>query len=287
MCAVRGRWEEEEEDDAHLRVGCIVFAWDNQSSGPFWSALKMQPVLSDPVPCFKALVTVHKLLVNGPPVVLAEAVQEIGFLEQCARIHGSQNGAFASSYGYGPLISSYVSFLLTKIEFHRTHPEFTGNFDYEEYLSIKGVQDLDEGYRTIDEMMELQERLDLFQRSVFENFGGAAAGGGVECRVSAFVPLVDESYGMYKFVTSMLSAMHLSKGGLGGVGWRLTHDVLVLLLSCLVVCRCRVARSVDFAGGALQQDFLVVARVLRGMQQNSLSDESCGDSAAAVVPAAV
>lgn len=164
----------------------------------------MQPVLSDAVSCFKALVTIHKLLVNGPPVVLAEAVGEVAFLEQCARVHGSQHGA----YGYGPLISSYASFLLTKIDFHRTHPEFTGNFDYEEYLSIKGVQNLDEGYKTIDEMMELQERLDLFQRSVFENFGAAA--GSVECRVSAFVPLIDESYGMYKFVTSMLSAMHLS-----------------------------------------------------------------------------
>ena len=170
----------------------------------------MQPVLSDAIPCFKALVTIHKLLVNGPHIVLSEACNEVSFLEQCARIHGSQNGAFSTSYGYGPLISSYVSFLLTKIDFHRTHPEFTGNFDYEEYLSIKGVQDLDEGYKTIDEMMELQERLDLFQKSVFENFGGAAVSGSVECRVSAFVPLIDESYGMYKFVTSMLSAMHLS-----------------------------------------------------------------------------
>ncbi len=185
-------------------VGCIVFAWDNQTSSPIWSALKMQPVLSDAVSCFKALVTVHKLLVHGPPVVLAEAVGEVAFLEQCARVHGSQH----ATYGYGPLISSYASFLLTKIDFHRIHPEFTGNFDYEEYLSIKGVQDLDEGYKTIDEMMELQERLDTFQRSVFENFGAAA--GSVECRVSAFVPLIDESYGMYKFVTSMLSAMHLS-----------------------------------------------------------------------------
>lgn len=185
-------------------AGCIVFTWDNQTSVPIWNALKMQPVLSDAVSCFKALVTIHKLLVHGPPVVLAEAVGEVSFLEQCARVHASQHG----SYGYGPLISSYASFLLTKIDFHRIHPEFTGNFDYEEYLSIKGVQDLDEGYKTIDEMMELQERLDTFQRSVFENFGAAA--GNIECRVSAFVPLIDESYGMYKFVTSMLSAMHLS-----------------------------------------------------------------------------
>lgn len=39
-----------------------------------------------------------------------------------------------------------MHFLLAKLDFHQTHPEFTGNFDYEEYLSLKGVDDLDEGY---------------------------------------------------------------------------------------------------------------------------------------------
>lgn len=39
-----------------------------------------------------------------------------------------------------------MHFLLAKLDFHQTHSEFTGNFDYEEYLSLKGVDDLDEGY---------------------------------------------------------------------------------------------------------------------------------------------
>lgn len=51
-----------------------------------------------------------------------------------------------TGHGYGALIKAYVHFLLAKLDFHQTHPEFTGNFDYEEYLSLKGVDDLDEGY---------------------------------------------------------------------------------------------------------------------------------------------
>ena len=31
---------------------------------------------------------------------------------------------------------------------------------------------------------------------------------GNECRISALVPLVEESYGIYEFITSMLRAMH-------------------------------------------------------------------------------
>jgi len=47
--------------------------------------------------------------------------------------------------GYGPLIQAYVSFLSAKLNFHRTHDDFKANFDYEEYISLKGVSDPNEG----------------------------------------------------------------------------------------------------------------------------------------------
>lgn len=48
--------------------------------------------------------------------------------------------------GYGSLIKNYVQFLLHKLRFHRTHPEFNGTFDYEEYISLKNIDDPNEGY---------------------------------------------------------------------------------------------------------------------------------------------
>jgi hypothetical protein len=47
--------------------------------------------------------------------------------------------------GYGSLIRAYVAFILSKLRFHRTHPEFNGMFDYEEYVSLKNIDDPNEG----------------------------------------------------------------------------------------------------------------------------------------------
>lgn len=47
--------------------------------------------------------------------------------------------------GYGPLIRSYVQFILSKLRFHRLRPEFNGLFEYEEYISLKGIDDPNEG----------------------------------------------------------------------------------------------------------------------------------------------
>jgi len=50
-------------------VECIVYTWDYHSSISFWSGLRVQPILSDEVQTFKALITVHKVLQEGHPVV--------------------------------------------------------------------------------------------------------------------------------------------------------------------------------------------------------------------------
>lgn len=53
--------------------------------------------------------------------------------------------------------------------------------------------------------MGLQDQIDAFQKLIFSHF---QSGTHNECRISALVPLVQESYGIYKFITSMLRAMH-------------------------------------------------------------------------------
>lgn len=55
--------------------------------------------------------------------------------------------------------------------------------------------------------MTLQDQIDGFQKLIFSHF---QSGTNNECRISALVPLVQESYGIYKFITSMLRAMHTS-----------------------------------------------------------------------------
>lgn len=56
--------------------------------------------------------------------------------------------------------------------------------------------------------MNLQDQIDSFQKLIFAHFRGSANN---ECRISALVPQVKESYGIYRFITSMMRAMHRSE----------------------------------------------------------------------------
>ena len=85
--------------------------WDNR-----------QPILADEIQTFKALITVHKVLQEGHPIVLKEAQSNTSWLESLSR--GSTDGAGAR--GYAPLISEYIYYLMAKLAFHRQHPEFNG-----------------------------------------------------------------------------------------------------------------------------------------------------------------
>ncbi|RDB28709.1 Endocytosis protein end4 [Hypsizygus marmoreus] len=191
--------EETAPKQKHVRK-CIVFTWDYHSSISFWSGLRVQPILADEVQTFKALITVHKVLQEGHPITIKEAHGQTAWLETCARTVQSDG-----QRGYGPLIKTYVQFILAKLRFHRLRPEFNGLFEYEEYVTLKGIDDPNEGYETISDLMGLQDQIDAFQKLIFSHFRHSTNN---ECRISALVPLVKESWGIYRFITSMLRAMY-------------------------------------------------------------------------------
>jgi hypothetical protein len=93
------------------------------------------------------------------------------------------------------------------LNYHRNHPAFSGTFDYEEYVSLMGVEDPNEGYETIFELMGLLDRVEAFQKEIFTNLRSY---GNNEARIAALVPLVEESFGIYQFIVSMMAAMHTS-----------------------------------------------------------------------------
>ena len=70
------------------------------------------------------------------------------------------------------------------------------------------IDNADYRFETITDLMTLQDQIESFQTLIFSNFRGSANN---ECRISALVPLVKESFGIYKFITSMLRAMYRRK----------------------------------------------------------------------------
>jgi hypothetical protein len=73
------------------------------------------------------------------------------------------------------------------------------------WIGIATEQCADGRYETIMDLMTLQDQIESFQKLIFNSFRGTATN---ECKISALVPLVKESFGIYKFITSMLRAMH-------------------------------------------------------------------------------
>ncbi|KAI9591514.1 ANTH domain-containing protein [Syncephalis fuscata] len=183
----------------HVRA-CIVYTWDHKTSNPIWSQLKIQPIHGDEVMCFKALISAHKIIRGGHPNTLKEAMREAPFFETLSR---SVSGDGVR--GYGTMIRAYIKLILAKLEFHSLHRDFNGTFDYEDYISLKGTDNPDEGYETVMDLMVLQDKVDAFQKLVFRHFRPSSNN---ECRIAALVPMVEESYGIYKFVMSMLIALH-------------------------------------------------------------------------------
>ena len=72
-------------------------------------------------------------------------------------------------------------------------------------LSMTRIELTVHRYETISDLMNLQDQIDSFQKLVFAHFRHSANN---ECRISALVPLVKESWGIYRFITSMMRAMH-------------------------------------------------------------------------------
>ncbi|KAI7858413.1 ANTH-domain-containing protein [Circinella umbellata] len=197
--------EETAPKQKHVRK-CIVYTWDHRTSAIIWSLLKVQPLLSDEIQTFKALIMVHKIIKDGHPNVIKDALHEMDWLHTIAR-SVSADGV----RGYGGLIRSYVDLLMHKLNYHKEHPEFNGTFDYDEYVSLKNINDPNEGFETISDLMNLQDHINQFQKTVFASLGHTFNN---ECRIAALVPLVEESYGIYKFLTSMLRAMHKATGAI-------------------------------------------------------------------------
>lgn len=182
----------------HVRA-CIVYTWDHHDSKAFWQLLKTTPIQNDEIQVFKALILIHKVLQEGHLVTLRDAQRNRDFIESLGHIWANEGHR-----NYGLLIREYDRFLLQKLAFHKKYKEFNGTFEYEEYISLRAVSDPNEGYEAILDLMTLQDAIDDLQHVIFASVSHDR---GSECKISALVPLVTESYGIYKFITLMLRAM--------------------------------------------------------------------------------
>jgi len=116
-------------------------------------------------------------------------------------------------------------------------------------------------YETISDLMQLQDQIDSFQKTVFSHFRHSTNN---ECRISSLVPLVKESWGIYRFITSMLRAMYR----------RTSCSSFVAHHLILMVCRNKWCWSFGTVERTLHTAALQPAKVLLRMLQFEVSDGS-------------
>jgi hypothetical protein len=232
--------EESAPKQKHVRA-CILYSWDAKGnhhllrlnllivgSGSLLNALKTFPMLGSDVIQFKALILYHKCIRQGHPNLLADAYNDTAWLDQVDR-----NTQYSS--GYNELIAQYVSFLRRKLRYHKDHTYFSGTFDYEEYVTLRGIEDPNEGYETITELIDLLDLIDSFQKRIFANLRSY---GDNQARIAALVPLVEESDGIYKFINSMMYAMHRIIGSKRLTQVRLKYWVLYVIAAKKFTIKC-------------------------------------------------
>lgn len=81
-------------------LGCILYTWDHATCKPVWDGLKGQPILSNGLMCFKALVVIHKMLLDGPHIVLSESLNEVEYLDSLCRQSQYSNSVYGTYLNY-------------------------------------------------------------------------------------------------------------------------------------------------------------------------------------------
>lgn len=195
----------------HVRT-CIVYTYDHKSAKAVFhgmqnfitqTSMKGNSYEED-IRIFKMLITIHKIIQEGHKSAISEGIRNMNWLHSLGDRFSNTNNS------YGHLIQGYVKFLLSKLSFHKNNKGFSGTFEYEEYISLRTVDDPNQGYEAILDLMDLQRNLFKFSKTIFSSLSDSETRS--ECKISALVPLVSESYGIYKFITSMLRAMFKQTG---------------------------------------------------------------------------
>lgn len=180
----------------HVRA-CIVYTWDHKSSKDFWENLKSLQLRENDTSMFKSLILIHKVLQEGHPSCLVGGYKNMNWISNLDTLRTMDRR-------YQVLIPEYVNYILQKLRFHHNHRGFNGTFEYEEYVSLSTVSDPNEGYDAILDLLSLQDALDTFGNDIFTAIRKDRS----EAIISALVPIVSESYGIYKFLISMMRALY-------------------------------------------------------------------------------
>lgn len=100
--------------------------------------------------------------------------------------------------GLFELNALYAAFLLEKINFHRLHTEFQGDFNQEKFVQKHSGMSSERSQLAVTHMLDLQQCIYKLQRAILDVKVVD------DCRAAALIPLVVESYNLYMLETYLI-----------------------------------------------------------------------------------
>jgi len=191
--------KDEAPKQKHVR-NVLILTWRTNGSIPFYKEISKRPLDTTPIVGYKAMQLVHKLLQEGPAAVIKESNLKLNFFQALQNFFKS-----SAERIYSPLNSEYVTFILSKLNFHNQHPEFTGNLSLEEYLkATREPPTAEKSNQLVTHLLDLNEAVLRMQSATFNVRNPREL---TECRVAALIPLVIEAYAIYTLTVYFLKKL--------------------------------------------------------------------------------
>lgn len=182
----------------HIRR--IILETHNVHGGiSFYREMCKRPIFNNDISAWKALITTHRVLMEGHVKVLKDSTFEVRMFEDLKATYSRSRGT-----GYSSLNVAYCDFLLSKISFHAKHPIFDGTISLENYLRATNNQMPDENtcFEIITNLLDHQDAALKFVDIIF-NFRPTLN----MTQVFAFIPLVLETYAIYSVITYFMKQL--------------------------------------------------------------------------------
>ncbi|CCH62891.1 hypothetical protein TBLA_0I02330 [Henningerozyma blattae CBS 6284] len=188
----------------HVRA-VVLFTWDNKSAKPVFDILKNGAFTGDDIQLYKMLFLIHKVIQEGHESTLKEAIRNREWIRSLINTH--HNNSIEGSGSYDRLINGYTRLLLDKLAFHNFHSGFkNGAFEHQEYVTLKYINDPNEGYETIMDLIRLEDSINKFQKEVFMSVD-RSSNPNTSLKLVTLVPLISESFGIYQYIVNMITAI--------------------------------------------------------------------------------
>jgi len=185
--------EEVAPKQKHVRK-IIIATWKANGGLTYYANLAQEPLDSNVVVAWKALVCTHKVLQDGSPKFLHDSHTKLSIFTTIESVWQR-----AKQTPYTSFVVTYAILIKEKILFHATHPELPGNLAINEFVKrTQGRFDIERGLTTVKQLNDMQDSILRLEKLILTTKRLN------ECTVSAFIPLVIEAFAIYTLIVHFL-----------------------------------------------------------------------------------